>query len=155
MRRDYYTGRLTIYKFCAKNLKGDFHIPDQFYYTKEHEWVHVEGANCRIGVTDYAQNSLHEIVYVDLPKVGAKVAKMQSLGTVESVKAVADVYSPISGVVLEVNTGLSDAPELVNKSPYEKGWITIIRPDDLKKDLPALMTPEAYRDFVKKITEKK
>jgi glycine cleavage system H protein len=136
-------------------LKGEFHIPPEFYYTKEHEWVRVEEANCRIGVTDYAQNSLHEIVYVDLPKVGAKVAQMQSLGTVESVKAVADVYSPISGVVLEINSELSDAPELVNKSPYEKGWITIIRPDDLKKDLPTLMRPEAYREFVTKITEKK
>jgi len=136
-------------------LKGEFQIPQEFYYTKEHEWVHVEGANCRIGVTDYAQNSLHEIVYVVLPKVGAKVAQMQSLGTVESVKAVADVYSPVSGVVLEVNGELSDAPELVNKSPYEKGWITIIRPDDLKKELNTLMRPEAYRDFVKKITEKK
>ena len=73
----------------------------------------------------------------------------------ESVKAVADVYSPISGVVLEVNGELSDAPELVNKSPYEKGWITMIRPDDLKKDLPSLMKSEAYRDFVKTITEKK
>lgn len=136
-------------------MKGEFQIPPEFYYTKEHEWVHVEGANCRIGVTDYAQNSLHEIVYVDLPKVGYKVAQMQSLGTVESVKAVADVYSPISGVVLEVNGELSDAPELVNKSPYEKGWITVIRPDDLKKDISTLMRPEAYRDFVKKITEKK
>ncbi len=136
-------------------MRGEFQIPAEFYYTKEHEWVHVEGADCRIGVTDYAQNSLHEIVYVDLPKVGAKVAQMQSLGTVESVKAVADVYSPISGVVLEVNCELSDAPELVNKSPYEKGWITIIRPDDLKKELSTLMRPEAYRDFVKNITEKK
>jgi glycine cleavage system H protein len=136
-------------------LKGEFQIPPEFYYTKEHEWVRVEGTNCRIGVTDYAQNSLHEIVYVDLPKVGAKVAQMQSLGTVESVKAVADVYSPISGVVLEVNSELSDAPELVNKSPYEKGWITIIRPDDLNKDLGTLLRPEAYRDFVKQITEKK
>lgn len=136
-------------------MKVEFQIPAEFYYTKEHEWVRVEGANCRIGVTDYAQNSLHEVVYVDLPKVGAKVAQMQSLGTVESVKAVADVYSPISGVILEVNSELSDAPELVNKSPYEKGWITVIRPDDLKRDLPALMRPEAYRDFVKKITEKK
>jgi len=136
-------------------LKGEFQIPAEFYYTKEHEWVHIEGANCRIGVTDYAQNSLHEIVYVDLPKVGAKVAQMQSLGTVESVKAVADVYSPVSGVVLEVNAELSDAPELVNKSPYEKGWITIIKPDDLEKELSTLMRPEAYRDFVKKITEKK
>jgi len=136
-------------------LKGEFQIPAEFYYTKEHEWVHIESTNCRIGVTDYAQNSLHEIVYVDLPKVGAKVVQMQSLGTVESVKAVADVYSPISGVVLEINSELSDAPELVNKSPYEKGWITIIRPDDLKKELSTLMRPEDYRDFVKKITDKK
>jgi glycine cleavage system H protein len=136
-------------------LKGEFQIPAEFYYTKEHEWVHIENTNCRIGVTDYAQNSLHEIVYVDLPKVGAKVVQMQSLGTVESVKAVADVFSPISGLVLEVNSELSDAPELVNKSPYEKGWITIIRPDDLKKDLSTLMRPEAYRDFVKQITDKK
>jgi glycine cleavage system H protein len=136
-------------------LKGEFQIPAEYYYTKEHEWVHIESSNCRIGVTDYAQNSLHEVVYVDLPKVGAKVAQMQSLGTVESVKAVADVYSPISGVVLEINSELSDAPELVNKSPYEKGWITVIRPDDLKKDLSGLMKPEAYRDFVKSITEKK
>ena len=136
-------------------LKGDFQIPAEYYYTKEHEWVHIESSNCRIGITDYAQNSLHEVVYVDLPKVGAKVAQMQSLGTVESVKAVADVYSPISGVVLEVNSELSDAPELVNKSPYEKGWITVIRPDDLKKDLPGLMRPDAYRDYVKSITEKK
>ena len=136
-------------------MKGDFQIPPEFYYTKEHEWVRVEGTACRIGVTDYAQNSLHEIVYVDLPKVGAKVAQMQSLGTVESVKAVADVYSPISGVVVEVNSELSDAPELVNKSPYEKGWITLIRPDDLKKDLPSLMKTEAYMDFLKTITEKK
>ena len=129
--------------------------PSNYRYTKEHEWVHIESSNCRIGITDYAQNSLHEVVYVDLPKVGAKVAQMQSLGTVESVKAVADVYSPISGVVLEVNSELSDAPELVNKSPYEKGWITVIRPDDLKKDLPGLMRPDAYRDYVKSITEKK
>ncbi len=136
-------------------MKGEFQIPSEFYYTKEHEWVRIEGANCRIGVTDYAQNSLHEIVYVDLPKVGAKVAQMQSLGTVESVKAVADVYSPISGLVLEVNSELSDAPELVNKSPYEKGWITVIQPDDLTKDLPSLLKPDAYRDFVKKITDKK
>jgi glycine cleavage system H protein len=135
-------------------LKDEFQVPVEFYYTKEHEWVHIEGDKCRIGVTDYAQDSLHEIVYVDLPKVGAKVAQMQSLGTVESVKAVADVYSPISGLVLEVNNVLSDAPELVNKSPYEKGWITIIKPDDIKKDLPTLMRPEAYRDLVKKIANK-
>jgi glycine cleavage system H protein len=136
-------------------LKGEYQVPAEFYYTKEHEWVRVETDKCRIGVTDYAQDSLHEIVYVDLPKVGAKVAQMQSLGTVESVKAVADVYSPISGLVLEVNNELSDAPELVNKSPYEKGWITVIKPDDLKKDLPSLMKPDDYRGFLKRIFDKK
>jgi glycine cleavage system H protein len=136
-------------------LKGEYQVPAEFFYTKEHEWVRVEGDKCRIGVTDYAQDSLHEIVYVDLPKVGAKVSQMQSLGTVESVKAVADVYSPIAGLILEVNNELSDAPELVNKHPYDKGWITVIKPDDMKKDLASLMKPEAYRDFVKKITEKK
>lgn len=136
-------------------MKGEYQVPSEFYYTKEHEWVSVEGDKCRVGVTDYAQDSLHEIVYVDLPKVGIKVSQMQSLGTVESVKAVADVYSPIAGLVTEVNSELSDAPELVNKSPYDKGWLTIIRPDDLKKDLPTLMKPDAYRELVKKITEKK
>ncbi len=136
-------------------MKAEFQIPAELYYTKEHEWVKIEGDKCRIGVTDYAQDSLHEVVYVDLPKVGAKVSQMQSLGTVESVKAVADVYSPISGLVLEVNNGLSDAPELVNKSPYGEGWITTIRPDDLKKDLPGLMKADAYKDLVKKITTKK
>jgi glycine cleavage system H protein len=98
---------------------------------------------------------LHEVVYVDLPRIGLKVSQMQSLGTVESVKAVADVYSPISGVVLEVNSTLSDAPELVNKSPYGEGWITIIKPEDLKKELPGLMKAPDYKDFLKKITEKK
>ncbi len=136
-------------------MKGDYAVPEGLYYTKDHEWLRIEGDNCRVGVTDYAQKSLHEIVYVELPKVGMKASQMQSLGTVESVKAVADVYSPISGEVLEVNNSLSDAPELVNKSPYGEGWITVIKPDDFKKDLPGLMSAQAYRDFLAKITEKK
>ena len=129
-------------------------VPDGLYYTKEHEWVRVEGDKCRVGVTDYAQNSLHEIVYVELPKVGVKVAQMQSLGTVESVKAVADVYSPIAGEVLEVNNSLSDAPELVNKTPYSDGWITLIRPADMKKDLGTLMSPQAYKELLKTVAGK-
>ena len=135
-------------------MKTDFMVPDGLYYTKEHEWVRVEGDKCRVGVTDYAQNSLHEIVYVELPKVGAKVAQMQSLGTVESVKAVADVYSPVAGEVLEVNNSLSDAPELVNKTPYSDGWITLIRPADMKKDLGTLMSPQAYKDLLKTVAGK-
>ena len=135
-------------------MKQEYNVPEGLYYTKEHDWVKVEGDKCRIGVTDYAQKSLHEIVYVELPKPGAKVGQMQSLGTVESVKAVADVYSPVSGEVLEVNNGLSDAPELVNKSPYGDGWITVIKPDDLKRDMPGLMNAQGYGEFLKKITEK-
>lgn len=136
-------------------MKGEYNVPDEIYYTKEHEWVALEGDKCRIGVTDYAQNSLHEIVYVDLPQIGLKVQQMQSLGTVESVKAVADVYSPITGTVVEVNNTLSDAPELVNKSPYGEGWITTILPEDLKRELPGLMKAPDYRNFLKKITERK
>lgn len=136
-------------------MKGEYNVPEDIYYTKEHEWVRLEGDKCRIGVTDYAQNSLHEIVYVDLPQIGLKVNQMQSLGTVESVKAVADVYSPITGTVLEVNDTLSDAPELVNKSPYNEGWITTIQPQDLSKELPGLMKAPDYKSFLKKITEKK
>src|SRR5438093_9779679 len=99
-------------------MKGEFKVPEDVYYTREHEWVRLEGDKCRVGVTDYAQNSLHEIVYVDLPKIGAKVTHMQSLGTVESVKAVADVYSPISGTIIVVNNTLSAASELVNMNLY-------------------------------------
>ncbi len=136
-------------------MKAEYNVPDGLYYTKDHEWVRAEGDKCRVGVTDYAQKSLHEIVYVELPKPGMKVSQTQSLGTVESVKAVADVFSPIAGEVLEVNNILSDAPELVNKSPYGDGWITTIRPDDWKKDHQSLMSPQAYKEFLVMITEKK
>jgi len=130
-------------------------VPDELYYTKEHEWVRVEGDKCRVGVTDYAQKSLHEVVYVELPKVGTKVSQMQSVGTVESVKAVADVFSPVGGEVLEVNASLSDAPELVNKNPYGDGWITVIKPDDFQRDLAGLMKARTYREFLAKIIDKK
>lgn len=136
-------------------MKGEFSVPEDLYYTKEHEWVRLEGDKCRVGVTDYAQNSLHEIVYVDLPKVGLNVSQMQSIGTVESVKAVADVYSPITGTILEINNTLSDAPELVNKSPYGEGWITTMKPEDLNRELPGLMKAPDYKTFLKGITEKK
>jgi glycine cleavage system H protein len=136
-------------------LKAEYTVPEGLYYTKDHEWVRVEGNKCRVGVTDYAQKSLHEVVYVELPKIGMKVSQMQSLGTVESVKAVADVFSPVAGEVVEVNVSLSDAPELVNKSPYGDGWITVIKPEDFKRDLHGLMNTQAYKDFLVRTTEKK
>jgi glycine cleavage system H protein len=103
----------------------------------------------RIGITDHAQESLHEIVFVELPKIGSKVKQMEFLGTVESVKAVSEVYSPISGEVIKVNTALEKSPELVNKEPYEEGWICDIRPSDLKAELTFLLSPKEYANILK------
>jgi glycine cleavage system H protein len=128
---------------------NDYEVPEGLYYTKEHEWVKVEGDICRIGVTDYAQKSLHEIVFVDLPKVGIKVNQSQTLGSVESVKAVADVFAPISGEVRETNVKLADAPELVNQRPYGDGWIVVIKSINLEAELKVLLDARAYADFLK------
>ena len=102
-------------------------VRDGLRYTKEHEWVKVEGDKGRIGITDHAQNELTEIVYVELPKVGKKVKKGEQLGVVESVKTVSDVYSPISGDVVEVNAALEDSPQALNSSPYDDGWFAVVR----------------------------
>ena len=134
---------------------GDYEYLDGLYYTKEHEWLKIEGDKCRIGMCDYAQKQLHEIVFVDLPKVGAKVTQMQSMGTVESVKAVADVFAPASGEVVEANTKLSNNPEQLNSSPYSDGWIAIVKPSNLDQELKNLMNPSAYAEFLKTVSEKK
>lgn len=128
---------------------NDYEVPEGLYYTKEHEWLKLEGSNCRIGVTDYAQKSLHEVVFVDLPKAGAKVARSQSLGSVESVKAVSDVFAPISGEVKEANAKLTDAPELVNQQPYGDGWITVIKPSILDTEIKGLLDAKGYAEFLK------
>jgi len=128
---------------------NDYEVPEGLYYTKEHEWVRVEGNNCRIGVSDYAQKSLHEVVFVDLPKIGAKIVRSQSLGSVESVKAVADVFAPISGEVTEVNAKLADTPEFVNQQPYGDGWIAIIKPSNLEAELKNLLDAKSYADFLR------
>ena len=128
---------------------NDYDVPEELYYTKDHEWIRTEGSNCRIGVTDYAQKSLHEVVFVDLPKVGAKINQSQSLGSVESVKAVSDVFAPISGEVAEVNVKLSDTPEFVNQQPYGDGWIAIIKPSQLDVELKNLLNAKAYAEFLK------
>ena len=101
--------------------------PDNFRYTKEHEWVLVEGDTGTIGITDHAQQSLGDIVYVDLPKVGARVELGKSLGSVESVKAVSDIYAPLSGEVTEINTLLAEAPEKLNQDPHGAAWLVKVR----------------------------
>lgn len=128
---------------------NDYEVPEGLYYTEEHEWVKLEGSSCRVGVTDYAQKSLHEVVFVDLPKVGAKIVSAQSLGSVESVKAVADVFAPISGDVTQVNVKLADSPELVNQQPYGDGWIAIIKASSLEAELKNLLDAKSYADFLR------
>jgi glycine cleavage system H protein len=122
-------------------------VPDGLHYTKEHEWVKVEGGNARIGITDHAQNELTEIVYVELPKVGKKVKRGESLGVVESVKTVSDIYSPVSGEVVEANIPLGDSPQMINESPYEKGWFAVVKLSD-PKEAEGLMSAAAYRQQI-------
>jgi len=133
----------------------DFEIPDGLRYTKEHEWIMVEGEKGRVGITDYAQKSLHEVVYVDLPPLGKVLAGRESFGTVESVKAVSELYSPVSGEIFERNEKLLQSPELVNQDPYGAGWIVTIKPSRLDDDLKLLLNAETYANYLKELTKKK
>ena len=133
----------------------EYEVPDGLYYSREHEWMKLEGDKCRIGLTDYAQKSLHEVVFVDLPKIGTNVSQTQSIGTVESVKAVADVFSPVSGEIVEANQNLPDKPELVNQGPYGDGWVAVIKPSKLDAEIKNLLDAKGYCEFLKSVVEKK
>jgi glycine cleavage system H protein len=122
-------------------------IPEGLRYSKEHEWVLVEGNIATIGITEYAQEELGDIVYVELPEVGEKVVKDDPFGAVESVKAVSDVYAPVSGTVLEVNDSLPDNPETINDDAYGDGWMIRVEMSD-QDDLKDLMTAEEYAEYV-------
>jgi len=134
-------------------LPTGYVIPSNLHYSKEHEWLRIEGDYVVIGITDYAQKSLHEIVFVDLPEVGRKVRQMEAIGTVESVKAASEIYTPISGEIMEVNEALTESPELINKDPYGEGWIAKLRPSNLNEDLKNLMTAEKYQEYLKEAEE--
>ena len=121
--------------------------PENFRYTKEHEWVLVEGDTGTIGITDHAQQELGDIVYVDLPKVGAHVEQGKSLGSVESVKAVSDIYSPVSGEVIEVNQALADEPETLNSDPHGAAWLVKIRLS-APAEAAGLMTAADYEAYI-------
>jgi len=126
----------------------DYDIPDGLSYTKEHEWAKPSVASVLVGITDYAAKTLSDVVYVTLPKVGDAVTQFKSMGTVESIKAVSELYSPITGNVTKVNEKLSTQPELVNKSPYTEGWLIEVRPADLNKEIRNLLKVEEYRLFL-------
>ena len=121
-------------------------IPEGLIYTKEHEWIKVEGNDITVGITDYAQNALTDVVWVELPELGVSVKSMDSFANVESVKSVSEIYAPVSGEVTEINEDLEDAPELVNQDPYGGGWFFRIEPTDLS-ELDDLLDGQAYEEI--------
>ncbi len=118
-------------------------IPKELRYSEEHEWVKVEGNLVRIGITDFAQEELGDIVFVELPEVGTELAANEPFGSVESVKTVSELYAPVSGKVVEVNEALEDSPDLVNESPYEEAWMIVLEASDLS-EVDKLLTAEQY-----------
>ncbi|MCR6616585.1 MULTISPECIES: glycine cleavage system protein GcvH [Bacillus amyloliquefaciens group] len=120
--------------------------PKDMHYSKEHEWVKVEDGKARIGITHFAQAELGDIVFVELPEVGAEIKADEPFGSVESVKTVSELYAPINGTVTEVNEDLDDSPEFVNESPYEKAWMIVVEPADAE-EIENLMTSEQYDEM--------
>jgi glycine cleavage system H protein len=114
-------------------------VPEGLYYTKEFEWLKIEGDKVRVGITDYAQKQLREIVYAELPNAGSETKQNEPYGTVESVKAVSDLVAPISGTIEQVNVEVQSKPELLNEDPYMKGWLLIVKPTNLQTELANLM----------------
>ena len=122
-------------------------VEDLYLYTKEHEWINIEDGTATIGISDYAQESLGDITFVELPGVGDEVEQFEEFATIESVKAASDIFSPMSGEVVEVNGALESKPALINKSCYEKGWLIKIKVSDIE-ERSNLMTAEEYRSFL-------
>ena len=122
-------------------------IPGDLKYTKEHEWAKKDGDRIRVGITEYAQEQLGDVVFVELPKVGAKVTAHSAFGVVESVKAVSDLFAPISGEVVEVNPALGKTPELVNQDPYGKAWMILVKPSNAG-EWDTLLSAKQYEEFI-------
>ena len=127
---------------------ADYDIPQELRYTREDEWVRIEGERMVLGVTDYAQQQLGDVVFVELPAVGSTLERGEPFGVVESVKAVADLFGPVSGRVVEVNATLADQPELVNQDCYGDGWMLVVEPDD-PAEIEDLLVASDYRQHVK------
>jgi len=127
-------------------------VPEDLHYSKDHEWVRVDGGEAVIGITDYAQNSLGDVVYVELPKTGEEFAAHQSFGSVESVKAVSEVFTPVAGEITKINESLAEEPEKVNADPYGDGWMIRVRMSR-PEDVDSLLTAAEYEDFTKAETE--
>lgn len=124
-------------------------FPEKAKYTQDHEWIRTEGATGIVGITEYAQGELGDVVFVELPEVGRQLRQGEVFGTVEAVKAVSDLYSPVTGTVKDVNKEIQDTPELVNKEPYERGWMIKISVDK-PAELDSLLSAEAYKKLIAK-----
>ncbi len=122
-------------------------VPDDLRYTSDHEWTRIEGGQLRMGITDYAQDALGDVVFVQLPEPGTKVAAGESFAEVESTKSVSDIYAPLSGTVVEINPDLADAPQRLNEDPYGEGWLCVIAPDDIEAEA-SLLDAEGYRKLI-------
>jgi glycine cleavage system H protein len=126
----------------------ELNIPEDFLFAEDHEWARLENGKVRVGISDYAQDQLGDVVYVEFPKVGEVVDKDEPFGSIESVKAVSELYMPIGGEILEINKALEDYPDLVNKSPNDEGWLILIKPTD-ESEIKSLMDKNAYVEMVK------
>jgi len=127
-------------------------VPEDLHYSKDHEWVRVDGDQATVGITDYAQNSLGDVVYVELPKTGDQFAANEPFGSVESVKAVSEVFTPIAGSIVTINESLADEPEKVNNDPYNEGWMIRLKMDN-PSAVDSLLTAAEYEDFTKAESE--
>ena len=132
----------------------NYEVPEGLYYSKDYEWAKIEGDKVRVGITDYAQKQLREVVYVELPSAGDTVTQNQPYGSIESVKAVSDLVAPISGTIEEVNQEVMDKPEIVNEDPYGKGWLLVVKPSNLQEELKNLMTDQQAVEWHKSLIEK-
>ncbi len=128
-------------------MEDRLNIPAELRYTKEHEWIKLEGNVATIGITDYAQGELGDIVFVELPNVGDKLEQMQAFGTIEAVKAVSDIYSPLSGKVTEVNSALDDEPMIINSDPYATGWMIKLELTNVS-ELEQMLTADGYKELI-------
>jgi len=133
---------------------GDYEVREGLHYAKEHDWVLIDKEKCRVGITDYAQRQLHEVVYVDLPPVGKSLIQNSVFGTIESVKSVSDLYAPLSGEVIQRNENLMNSPEIVNQDPYGAGWIVVVKPSRLDDELKNLLGPGDYAQLLEQLVKK-
>jgi glycine cleavage system H protein len=129
-------------------MTDSYAIPADLLYTKEHEWARLEGSAARVGITEYAAKTLNDVVYLSLPSLGASLKQYGSFGTIESIKAVSELYSPVSGTVRRLNSELQTRPELVNQSPYGEGWIVEIDASNLAEERTKLLSPDQYAEFL-------